>query len=310
MSRPHFRSDRVLPGAFGISAQGPDSDSWRGLLEVPRSADTPRPRRRGPAGLRRLWNSWQGRRRLRQERHAVVREGERSPRGQYQVHQQRLLCSAGMVQEASGVHDKYPASVKREPLFENKSSPEEPRRSDRQTEPEPGPDDVESAPSTTAENELAKLQGTWEVIEDTTHGGPPIPTKSMKGVRFVFQNEALTQKWPSPDEEGDEYHVRLDVQQHPLAIDLIRMPEWAEERADDAAPLRITKRNDSRHLRHKREQVVDLFCRTGSQAPTNVVRGRATLSRLFAYLGAGKGIAVLSADGNRPASGTKPIDRA
>ena len=132
-------------------------------------------------------------------------------------------------------YDRYPASVKREPLFENKSASEESPRSDRQTEPEPGPNGVEGEPSTTAEKELAKLQGTWEVIEDTSNGAP-IPHEKIKGARFFFQNETLTQTWPRLDEKGHEYHVRLNVQQHPLAIDLIGMPEWALKR-EQTTPL-------------------------------------------------------------------------
>jgi uncharacterized protein (TIGR03067 family) len=132
-------------------------------------------------------------------------------------------------------YDKYPTSVKREPLFENKSSSDESPRSDQEAEPEPGPEGVEGAPSTTAEKELANLQGTWKIIEDTSDGAP-IPDEKVKGACLVFKSETLTETWPVLDKKGNEYHVRINGQQDPLAFDLIRMPEWSLKR-EQTTPL-------------------------------------------------------------------------
>jgi uncharacterized protein (TIGR03067 family) len=123
-------------------------------------------------------------------------------------------------------YDNYPGRVKREPLFEEKVSSRESPERDRQTEPDPGPNGIEEALPTTAEKELAKFQGAWEVVEITSNGAR-LSDERIKGVRFVFQNETLTETWPFLDNMRDTSHFHLDVQQHPLAIDLIQMPQWA-----------------------------------------------------------------------------------
>ena len=75
------------------------------------------------------------------------------------------------------------------------------------------------------EDKLAKLNGTWEVIA-LIDNGEQVPEAKIKGFRFVFHKETL--QWISPDgKKEDEFRVRLDSHQEPLAIDLVQTPSSA-----------------------------------------------------------------------------------
>jgi uncharacterized protein (TIGR03067 family) len=84
-----------------------------------------------------------------------------------------------------------------------------------------------------AEDELAKLNGTWEVIE-ATDNGEPVPQEKIKGFRFVFHKEML--EWIGPDEKKeDEFRVRLGSKQEPSAIDLVQTPRFAPKKEQTTA---------------------------------------------------------------------------
>ncbi|MDZ4850144.1 MAG: TIGR03067 domain-containing protein [Pirellulaceae bacterium] len=76
-----------------------------------------------------------------------------------------------------------------------------------------------------AEDELDRLNGTWEVIEVIART-EPIPEAKIKGVRMVFHKETL--EWIGSDgKKEDEFRVRLGSQQEPSAIDLVQTPSSA-----------------------------------------------------------------------------------
>lgn len=84
-----------------------------------------------------------------------------------------------------------------------------------------------------AEDELAKLNGTWEVIE-VILDGKPVPQVRSKGLRFVFHKEML--EWIGPDGmKEDEFRIRLGSQQEPSAIDLVQTPKFAPKKEQTTA---------------------------------------------------------------------------
>jgi uncharacterized protein (TIGR03067 family) len=132
------------------------------------------------------------------------------------------------------LYEEFPPPSKREQLFEKKVSVERSPSGIQESEhvqSKPMADDIKRATSTTAQKELAKLEGTWEIVEGAWDG-QPIPQERTRNNRVVIRNEMLQWKRINPDgeKEEDEFHVLLNVQQRPFAIDLKEMPRWAIEK--------------------------------------------------------------------------------
>jgi len=120
----------------------------------------------------------------------------------------------------------------RHPLFVTERSTEQPqsgRSQSDQYKPQTPPKTADGTPSQPTswkvEGELAKLNGTWAVIE-IVDNGQRVPNEKIKGARFICRKEKLHCIGPDGKKE-DEFSVRLGSQQVPLAIDLVQMPQCA-----------------------------------------------------------------------------------
>jgi uncharacterized protein (TIGR03067 family) len=115
------------------------------------------------------------------------------------------------------------ASGKGQPLFGEKPvSQRLPSRSQETAAAAPKaiPDTLGRADNRINEQELADLQGAWEVVE-IADDGTLVPKERIKGAKFVFRKEMLTEF--GPDGAKDVvYRIRLGSQQEPQAMDLIR----------------------------------------------------------------------------------------
>ena len=136
-------------------------------------------------------------------------------------------------------YEEFPPPFKRERLFEKKASAEGAANSDRtagQITPERIVDDAKRAAPTTAEKELAKLQGTWEILNGTSEG-QPVSHGVITNNRILFREDAIEWRRNFPaGAEREEFQVRLDVQQRPIAIDLIGMLHGALKK-EQTTPL-------------------------------------------------------------------------
>lgn len=86
-----------------------------------------------------------------------------------------------------------------------------------------------------AEDELAKLDGVWEIIECTSRRGAQVPRAKLKGRRFVFRKGQL--EWIGPDGKKDhQFRIRLESDGQPSAMDLIQTPKYARKK-EQTTPL-------------------------------------------------------------------------
>ena len=71
----------------------------------------------------------------------------------------------------------------------------------------------------TVENDLPRLEGTWEVVK-ATDDGQPVPQEKVKGSRFVFRKDVLTIIGVHGEEAG-RGHIQPGSPPQPGAIDLV-----------------------------------------------------------------------------------------
>ena len=83
------------------------------------------------------------------------------------------------------------------------------------------------------ENDLPRLEGTWEVVE-ATDDGRPVPQERVKGARFVFRKDVLTIVGVHGEETG-RGHVRPGSPPQPGAIDLVSDSGTAHEEPGQVA---------------------------------------------------------------------------
>jgi len=143
----------------------------------------------------------------------------------YDTNKQHLVVDIGYfddmwpIEPQEGAPGSYEQIWSHRKLFKTKPNAEEPESGANPSDQAKSKASSRSADATSAQpkngrqakDELAGLNGTWDVIE-VTDNGEPIPEAKMKGVQFVFHDESLT--WSGPDgSEVDEFRVRLGRQQ-------------------------------------------------------------------------------------------------
>ena len=138
------------------------------------------------------------------------------------------------------LYESFPPPLKRQLLFEKTASSQaSPSNNEgpEQTKSEPADYGADDESPTTAEKELAKLEGIWEVAE-ATNDGEPVAQGRIKSHRLLFHKGIMQWKSTGPNagKEETEYRLRLDVQQKPWALDLIEMPEGALKK-EQTTPL-------------------------------------------------------------------------
>ena len=118
--------------------------------------------------------------------------------------------------------EKDLTSRKGEPLFKVRPASASPprRREPGQAVTKASPSDSQRADNRTNAQQLANLQGTWEVTEMRVNGRL-VPQKNVKGERFVFRKETLTEICPDVTKHV-EYRIKLGFQQELRRMDLIR----------------------------------------------------------------------------------------
>jgi uncharacterized protein (TIGR03067 family) len=82
-----------------------------------------------------------------------------------------------------------------------------------------------TATGATVENDLPKLEGTWEITE-ATDDGKPVPQEKVKGARFVFRKDVLA-IIGARGEEALRGHIRPGSPPQPGAMDLVSDPGTA-----------------------------------------------------------------------------------
>ncbi|HSB08160.1 MAG TPA: TIGR03067 domain-containing protein [Blastocatellia bacterium] len=99
------------------------------------------------------------------------------------------------------------------------------QKPEQKWQPAGAPDSTQASKAGSADSEIKRLQGNWQVISWSDESGEQVPPEEMKQFTFYFEGDRLTMR-KFKDDPGTQCQFRIDVSKQPKWIDL-GMPSLA-----------------------------------------------------------------------------------